>query len=408
MTTIERPAADRPGPRGVLRDVGPVQLATGFVAFLFSATGPLAIILSVGTHGGMTSAELSSFVFGVFFVNGLITLGMSWAYRQPLALFWTIPGTVLMGPALQHLSLPEVVGAFYATSLLVLALGLSGLAKRVLEILPMPIVMAMVAGIFLQFGTGLVRAVHADVALAGSMVATFFALSAMPAAARRMPPLIGALIVGFAVVALTGRLDAGGVRGLTLASPLLVRPEFSLTAMAELVVPLAITILLVQHGQGFSVLRQAGHQPPLTAVTVAAGMGGLASAAVGAVGTALTGPTNALITSAGPRDRHYATAMVTACFAILFGLAAPTFVDLLLAMPVELMLTLGGLAILRVLLAAMSAAFRGPFSLGALVCFLVTVADLSLLNVGAAFWGLVAGVCASWLVERDAFHTEDA
>ncbi len=403
MIGFERPAAERPGLRTVLGDLGPAQLATGFIAFLFSATGPLAIILSVGTHGGLTSAELSSFVFGVFFINGLITLAMSWAYRQPLALFWTIPGTVLMGPALQHLSLPEVVGAFYATSLLVLVLGLSGLARRVLEILPTPIVMSMVAGIFLQFGTGVVRAVHGDFVLAGSMVAAFFALSAVPQAGKRMPPLIGALLVGFAVVILSGRLDAAGFHGFVLAQPQIVPPAFSLLAMAELVVPLAITILVVQHGQGFSVLQQAGHRPPLTAVTVAAGIGGMLSAAVGAVGTALTGPTSALITSAGSPDRHYATAMVTAVLAMLFGLAAPTFVDLLLGMPVELMLTLGGLAILRVLLTALSMAFRGPFSFGALVCFLVTVADLPLLNVGAAFWGLVAGVGASLLMERDAF-----
>ena len=404
MIGIERPASARPTFREIIADLGPEQFATGFVAFLFSATGPLAIILSVGTGGGLTSAELSSFVFGVFFINGLITLVMSWLYRQPLALFWTIPGTVLMGPALEHLTLPEVVGAFYVTSLVVLVLGLSGLAKRVLEILPTPIVMAMVAGIFLQFGTGVVRAVHGDVLLAGSMVATFFLLSASPALGKRMPPLIGALLVGFAIVFLTGRLQGDGLRGLVLAHPQLVEPTFSLPALAELVVPLAITILVVQHGQGLSVLQQAGHRPPLTAVTVAAGIGGLLNAAIGAVGTALTGPTNALITSVGAPVRHYATAIVTAVLAMLFGLAAPTFVDLLLGMPAELMWTLGGLAILRVLLSSLSAAFRGPFSFGALVCFLVTVADLPVLNVGAAFWGLVAGVAASSLVERGDFR----
>lgn len=403
MIGIERPAPNRPSLRTILGHLGPEQLATGFVAFLFSATGPLAIILSVGTGGRLTSAELSSFVFGVFFINGLITLAMSWLYRQPLALFWTIPGTVLMGPALEHLTLPEVVGAFYATSLVVLLLGLSGWAKRVLEILPTPIVMAMVAGIFLQFGTGVVRAVHGDVLLAGSMVAAFFLLSASPALGKRMPPLIGALLAGFAVVTLTGGLGIDGPQGLVLAHPQIVQPEFSVLALAELVVPLAITILVVQHGQGFSVLQQAGHRPPLTAVTVAAGIGGLLNAAIGAVGTALTGPTNALITSVGAPERHYATAIVTGVLAMLFGLAAPTFVDLLLAMPAELMWTLGGLAILRVLLASLSAAFRGPFSFGALVCFLVTVADLPVLNVGAAFWGLVAGVAASWLVERGDF-----
>ena len=39
----------------------------------------------------------------------------------------------------------------------------------------------------------------------------------------------------------------------------------------------------------------------------------------------------------------------------------------------------------------------------ALVAFLVTVADLGLLNIGAAFWGLLAGFAMSWLLERRDF-----
>ena len=52
--------------RQVLADIGLVQITTGFMAFLFAATGPLAIILSVGQQGGLSAAQLSSFVFGVF------------------------------------------------------------------------------------------------------------------------------------------------------------------------------------------------------------------------------------------------------------------------------------------------------------------------------------------------------
>jgi benzoate membrane transport protein len=33
----------------------------------------------------------------------------------------------------------------------------------------------------------------------------------------------------------------------------------------------------------------------------------------------------------------------------------------------------------------------------------VTVADVTVLNVGAAFWGLVAGFAVSWLLERPDF-----
>jgi benzoate membrane transport protein len=55
---------------------------------------------------------------------------------------------------------------------------------------------------------------------------------------------------------------------------------------------------------------------------------------------------------------------------------------------------------LRALQGAFATAFSATFSTGALVTFLVTVAEVEVLNVGAAFWGLVAGLVVSRLVER--------
>ena len=360
-------------------------------------------MLAVGSNGGLNGAQLASWIFGVFAVNGLITLAMTWDYRQPLCFFWTIPGTVLVGPALKHLSFAKVVGAYHGASLLVLLLGATGLAKRALQWLPMPIVMGMVAGVFLRFGLDIVRALHSDFVIAGPMLLAFLFLSTLPRLGRLMPPIIGSLLVGVATAIASARLDPALIGGLTLVEPLLTAPQFSFNAMIELVVPLAITIVVVQNGQGFAVLNAAGHAPPVTAVTIVCGIGGVLSAAVGAVGTCLTGPTNGIITSSGQRERHYTAALVTAILAILFGLAAPTFTKLMLAAPKELIMMLGGLAMLRVLLAAFKMSFKGAFALGGLVSFLVTVADLAIINIGAAFWGLVAGTMASWLLERDDF-----
>jgi benzoate membrane transport protein len=401
---VEPPAAARPGFRDILRDLGATPLTNGVVGFLFAATGPLAIILAAAAQGNLGRAELVSWVFGVFFINGVGTIVLTWYYRQPLCLFWTIPGTVLVGQALTHLTFAEVVGTYFAASLLVLALGVTGFARRVMDWFPLPIVMGMVAGVFLRFGLDIVRALHSDILLAGAMLAVFLTLTALPVLGRLVPPILGALAVGVLVVMPGGRIGAGEIGALALASPVFTAPVFSLAAMAELVVPLAITILLVQNGQGIAVLAAAGHRPPVTAITIACGIGGLASACVGAVGTCLTGPTNAILTASGARERQYAGAFVVAILAVLFGLGAPMFVTLMLAAPKELIMMLGGLAMLRVLLGAFTTAFRGPFALGALTAFLVTVADLPILNIGAAFWGLVAGLAIAWLIERDDFR----
>ena len=397
---IEPFARPLPTPRDIARDIAPTYVANGLIGFVFSATGPVAVVLAVGSRGGLSQAELASWIFGAFFINGLLTLLASWLFRMPLVFFWTIPGTVLVGPALTHLRFAEVVGAFLATGVLMLLLGASGLVRRAMNVVPMPIVMAMVAGVFLRFGTDLVRALHADVAIAAPMVASFLLLSAWPAAGRRMPPLLGALVVGVAAIALSGRFAPGVAEGAVFAQPVLQTPAFSWRAMIELVVPLAITVMVVQNGQGVAVLRAAHHDAPVNAVSVACGLMSMVTAWVGAVSTCLTGPTNAILCSAGERQRQYVGALTVGLLALVFGLLSPLATQAMLAAPPAFIATLAGLAMLRVLQTAFGTAFGGGYPLGATVTFLVTVADLAILNIGAAFWGLVAGGAVGWLLER--------
>jgi len=393
--------------RGRLRrafaDFGPTYAVNGFIGCLFATTGPVAIMLSVATGAGLSEAEIASWLFGIFFFNGIITIFFCLRYRQPLAFLWTIPGTVLVGTALTHLRFAEVVGAYYATGVLMLILGTTGWVTRAMKSVPMPIVMAMVAGVFLRFGLDLVRALGLDVAVAAPMVVVWLALSAVPALGRRVPPLIGALAVGIVALLLLGRLDAVTLGTFELARPVLQVPEWSWPAMVELVVPLAITVLVVQNGQGFAVLKAARHEPPIDAITVACGVGAALSAVVGSISTCLTGPTNAILTSSGERSRQYTAGVVTGALAIVFGLLAPACTRLLLDAPKAFIMALAGLAMLRVLQAAFVASFSARHTLGALVCIIVTIADRSLFNIGAAFWGLVAGFAVSWLMERGDF-----
>jgi benzoate membrane transport protein len=393
----------RPTFRQTLADFGGVYFVNGLIAFIFAASGPVAIILAVGTRGGLSPSDLSSWIFGAFFLNGLISIGFCWWYRQPLVFFWTIPGAVLVGPALGHLSYAEVIGAFIATGVLMLALGLSGWVRRAMEAVPMPIVMGMVAGVFLRFGMDLVFAVRDDFWIAAPMVAAFVLLSASVRVSRLVPPLIGALALGAVLVVVLGKFHAAP-QAVVLAHPNLYAPVFSWRAMVELVVPLAITVLVVQNGQGITVLRAAGHAPPVNAIAAACGAGSIVTAFVGAVSTCLTGPVNAIISSSGEKHRHYTAGIFVGLLALAFGLLSPFFTHLMLATPKAFIAALAGLAMLRVLQTAFTVSFRERFALGALVTFLVTVADVAILNVGAPFWGLVFGYAASRLLERADFR----
>src|SRR3954469_6327309 len=191
---LEKPSRPFPTLARIADDFGVHYAASAVVAFLFATTGPVVIILSVGARGGLAEADIASWIFSAFFINTLISATFSLLYRQPLVFLWSIPGAVLLGPALGHVSFPEAIGAFIATGVLMLLLGLSGWVRRAMQAVPMPIVMAMVAGVFLRFGVDLVLAFRDHAWIALPMTAAFAVLTALPRLSRVLPPLIGALI----------------------------------------------------------------------------------------------------------------------------------------------------------------------------------------------------------------------
>ncbi len=402
--TLERPAALKFDVRQLLRGFGGIYLVNAVVGFLFAASAPVAIILTASAKGGLAETDIESWLFGCFFINGLITMAFCLAYRQPLVFFWTIPGTILVGQALDHLSFAQVIGAYYATGALMFILGLSGWVRKCMSRLPMPIVMAMVAGVFLQFGLNLIFAIRDGVTIAAPMTVVFLLLSARARFARMLPPLIGALIAGIIAITLSGEFDLHGSVAFTLAKPNFYVPEFSWSAMVELVLPLAITVLAAQNAQGFVILEATGHKPPVNAVTAACGLGSLIAASVGTVSTCLTGPVNAIISSAGDKDKHYAAGVMVSVLALLFGIFSPVFTQLMLATPKVFIATLAGLALLRVLERSFVVSFNGAFTLGAAVTFLVTVANVPIFSIGAPFWAVIVGLAASWALERDDFR----
>jgi len=397
---IERPERHPARARELLRDLSTHYLGNGLIGLVFSASGPIAVTLAVGAAGGLSEAQMASWVCGIFLSAGLATIVMSLLYRQPLGFAWSIPGTVLLGPSLQHLSFPEVVGAFFVSGLLVLGLGATGVVRRIMAAIPMPIVMAMVAAVFLRFGTDIIASTKQNPVVAGPMVLVFVLLAAVPALGRRLPPVLGTMIAGIIAVAASGQFAMDDTRGPLIAQPVFTAPEFTWAAQLELVVPLAITVLIVQNGQGVAVLRAAGHRPPVNSFALASGGFSLLNACFGAVSACVTGPTNALLTASGEKSRQYAAAVAYGVLSLLCALFAPALTRYMLATPEAFVLALGGIAMLKALQQAFVTAFSTKYTLGALVTFVVTISGLNLFSIHAAFWGIVIGYAVSRLVEH--------
>jgi benzoate membrane transport protein len=401
---IEPVVRPLPPLRDVLRRAFGHNLANGFSAFLFAASGPGAMILAVGTAARLPADYIATWLFAGYALSGMITVVVCILYRQPLAFGYSMPAVVIVGPALAKYPMPELVGAYIATGVLILVLAATGLIRRATAALPEPIVMAMVAGVFLPFGLRLVGAFDGGPWVAGAMAAAYLLSSAAPALRNRVPPLLAALFAGAVAVAATGSFVPPEDLALRTAAPIVFTPVFSAGALVEFVIPLAITVVGLHNIQGFAILRNAGYRPPESLSTYLCGAGTAIYGILGSVPTVVTGPANAILNVSGEKAWRFVGGIWLGLFFVLFGFFSPVSVGLGAALPPALIAGLAGLAMLPVLQSAFVTAFRGAFTFGALVTFLVTVAGVSILGIGSAFWGLVIGYAVSRIVEPSDFR----
>jgi benzoate membrane transport protein len=370
------------------------------VAWLFAITGPLAILLAVAAKADFGQDQVAAWIFGAHVIPGFPSILTSYLYRQPSGIAWSIPGAILIGPALGHLGFAEVVGASIAAGVLIAVLGITGWARKIMRVCPLPVVMGMVCGVFMPFGLKIITGFEDNFWIALAIVVAFIASSAVPAIGKRLPPVLAALAAGVAAVLIAKHGTSTAPLHFGLAHPTILFPEFSLRALLELVLPLAVTVIGIHNPQGFAVLEASNYKAPINALTLACGVGTVLSALVGSVPTCVAGPSNAVMCSSGRAERCFAAGIVYCLLFVGFGVLAPVAVGLSSTLPIAFIGVLGGLALLRALQSWMATAFGGDLSLGALTAFLVTSSGVSIFHIGAPFWALVFGVATSCLVER--------
>lgn len=380
------------------------SVSAGTVAAIFGCSGPALIVINAAESGNLTGGQTVAWLFAIYVLGGLISLLMALRYRQPITGAYSIPGAAILVGALSTVSFNEAVGAFIMSGVLVLLLGVSGLIGRVMRWIPMPIVMAMIAGALIRFGTGAVDAVGNAPWVAGAAVAAFLLAHRF---VRAVPPVLSALVVGLIAALATGSLSPAEVP-LAFTAPELTTPVFTLDGFLAITLPLSLLVIGAENAQATGVLMAEGYRPPINAMTVVSGIGGILAGVLGGHNANIAGPMTAICSSDEAGDdpeRRYAATVVNAVLFGGFGLVAGAAVPFVLALPKPLIMAVGGLAMISVLLTAFQQAFsreRGH-QIGAFVALVVAMSSTSLFGISAPFWALVFGVVVSLVLEGRLF-----
>lgn len=368
-------------------------VAAGFITVLVGFTSSAAIVFQAASAAGATPAELSSWMGALGLGMGVTCIGLSLRYRAPVVTAWSTPGAALLATSLTGVSMAEAIGAFVLSAALITICGLTGWFERIIDRIPMPIASAMLAGVLVRFGMDVFTAMKTRFVLVFAM---FFAYLLC----KRLWPryaVIVVLLLGVVVSWWQGLLRMESSQ-LTLATPTFVMPSFSWPVLIGVGVPLFVVTMASQNLPGVVVIRSSGYATPVSPLITWTGVTTLLLAPFGCFALNLAAITAAICMGKEAHEdpaKRYLASVAAGVFYLLVGVFGGAVGMLFTAFPRELVLAVAGLALLGTIANGLHGAMRDERAReAALITFLVTASGVSLFGIGAAFWGLVAGVSA--------------
>ena len=377
----------------VLKDVSFSAIIAGFVTVLVGFTSSAVIVFQAAHALGATPEEIGSWMCALGLGMGATCILLSLRYRVPVVTAWSTPGAAMLVAGTAGASMAQAVGAFVVSATLIVLAGFSGTFERAIKKIPTSIAAGMLAGVLLRFGLDVFVALKTQFVLVFAMFCAYLLL-------RRLLPryaVVVALALGLLIAGGQGLLHMDGLH-LQIAALVWRTPEFSPTAMVGLALPLFVVTMASQNVPGVAVIRASGYDVPISPVIGWIGVANVVLAPFGGFALNLAAITAAICMGREAHEdpaRRYVAAMAAGVFYLLMGLFGATVGALFLALPKELVLAIAGLALLGTIGNGLATALgdekqREP----ALITFLVTASGTSLLGIGSAFWGLLAGVLA--------------
>ncbi|EEW24226.1 benzoate/H(+) symporter BenE family transporter [Rhodobacter ferrooxidans] len=364
--------------------------SAALVAALVGYGSTIALLLAAAAAVGATPAQTASWIFAICLAKAIGSAGLSLWARVPVVLAWSTPGAALIA-ATSGISMPEAVGAFLlAGGLTVLTAALRPLGRAV-ALIPDGIAAGMLAGVLLPFCLKLVPAAQALPWLVAPMVGMF-------ALVRLWNPALAVLAALSCSVALAFVTGAAAAPGLSLTLPHLtfIAPEFRASALIGLGLPLYLVTMASQNLPGFATLRAAGYTPPVRPALAVTGGLSAVSALFGAHPVSMAAITAAICLGDDvhpDRDQRWKVGLVYAAIWVALGVFGPVLLSLLAALPAALITAIVALALLGPFTGAATGAFTPPLQrFAAAVTLTVTASGVALFGIGAAFWGLLAGL----------------
>ncbi|HWW99582.1 benzoate/H(+) symporter BenE family transporter [Collimonas sp.] len=373
------------------------SVAAGFVTVLVGFTSSAVIVLQAAAAAGATPQQISSWMLALGLGMGLTCIGLSLRYKAPVVTAWSTPGAALLVTSLSGIPMAEAIGAFMFAAALVTLCGVTGWFERAMGKIPLSIAAAMLAGILAHFGMNVFVAMKPQFLMVFAMFMVYLLCK------RWLPryAIIIVLLIGVGLAASRGLLHFEHFH-FAWAAPVFTMPSFSWSTIIGVGIPLFVVTMASQNAPGVAVIRASGYRTPISQLLTWTGLTTLVLAPFGCFSLNLAAITAAICMGKEAHEdpaKRYWAAVAAGGFYLLVGLFGATVGALFAAFPQELMLAIAGLALFGTIANSLTMAMANDSQReAALITFLVTASGVTLFGVGAAFWGLVAGAIAFFVL----------
>jgi len=368
-------------------------LVAGLVSVIVNYGGTFILVFQAAKVAGLSPELTASWVWSISIGVGVTGIVLSWTAREPIITAWSTPAAAFLITALATTPYAEAIGAYLLSAAAFVALGLSGYFEKAIRLIPPGIAAGLLAGILLQFGIGAFGGMSIDPVLAGLLITAYLVLKRFTARYA----VVGILVLGLAFLLIEDRVDLSGL-ALQLAAPVFTMPAFSLNATLSVALPLFLITLTGQYMPGMLVLRNDGFKTSANPIVAVTGLGSLLMAPFGSHAFNIAAITAAICTGREAHEdpsRRWIAGIAAGVFYILVGVFGVTLAALFMAFPATFITTLAGLALLGAIGGSLAGAMADAQAREAsLITFLAAAANISLLGIGGAFWGLVIGLVA--------------
>ncbi len=372
-------------------------IVAGLISVIVNYGGTFILVFQAAKVAGLSPELTASWVWSISIGVGVTGLLLSWVSREPIITAWSTPAAAFLVTALATTPYEEAVGAYLISAAAFVVLGLSSYFERLIRLIPNGIAAGLLAGILLQFGIGAFGSMTLDPKLAGLLILAYLTIKRFSARYA----VVGILILGLAFLLLEHRVDLSGLK-LELAAPVFTMPVFTLNALLSVALPLFLITLTGQYMPGMLVLRNDGFRTSANPIVWVTGLGSLVMAPFGSHAMNVAAITAAICT--GPEahqdpSKRWVAGIAAGVFYILVGVFGVTLAAVFMAFPATFITTLAGLALLGTIGGSLAGAMADIKSReAALITFLASAANITLFGIGGAFWGLVIGLLAYFIL----------